>query len=342
MHKSLRTTVTVITKAGCVVLVAAVWTCVGLPLRAAEQARGLPRIAVLWPGLVDQWNKAFLESLRDSGYVPGTTAIVDIRASGGQLASGPRLAEELIALDPDVIYAVTGVLAKAVVNGEKRLAKQIPMVVVTQDPVSEGVVDSVTHPSGNITGLAVVSAPGELMTKHLQLLHELLPRMKAVAYLIDTSWLDFSMPTKTALEKAAQQMGIRINSVEVRGSDDIDRALFEMTNSRVDAVIVPLTPMFLATRSRIISYASKHRLPIAYGEEVFAYEGGLVSYGNSVSERYRRAAGVVAKILHGAKPTDIPVDYSVTFRLVVNQRSAKAIGVRIPQSVLIQADEILK
>jgi putative ABC transport system substrate-binding protein len=100
--------------------------------------------------------------------------------------------------------------------------------------------------------------------------------------------------------------------------------------------------MFLATRSRIITFVSKHRLPTAYAEEVFAREGGLLSYGNSVSERYRRAAGVIAKILHGAKPGEIPVDYDATFRLVVNQRTAKAIGLRIPQSVLIQADEVVK
>jgi putative ABC transport system substrate-binding protein len=324
------------------VLLIAAGMLVGVPFAAAEQAPRHPRIGVLWPSLVDQWDKAFLAGLADNGYNAGTNAIVDIRATGGEVSSAPSLAEELIALEPDVIFAVTGVLAKAVLAGENKLRKQIPIVVITQDPVAEGVVDNVTRPGGNVTGLAVVSAPGELMTKHLQLLHEMLPGMKEVGCLIDTSWLEFSVLTKKALERAGPQIGVRIRSVDVGVPDDIDRALTEVLKRRVDAVIVPLTPMFLATRTRIINFAAKHRLPAAYGEEVFVYDGGLVSYGNSVSDRYRRTASVVAKILKGAKPTEIPVDYNATFRLVVNQRAAKAIGLRIPQSVLIQANEVLK
>ena len=325
-------------------IVAALLVVVGAPVVAAEQAGRPPRIAVLWPSLVEQWNKAFLAGLRDNGYVAGANAIVDIRGTGGDMTSAPRLAEELVALDPDVIFAVTGVLAKAVVNAEIKLGKQTPVVVITQDPVAEGVVDNVTHPGGNITGLAVVSAPGELMTKHLQLLHEMLPRMREAGCLIDASWPEFSELTLTALEKGGPQLGVRISSVEVRAPDDIDRALSEseLAKKHVDAVIVPLTPMFLATRSRIISFLSKHRLPAAYAEEVFAREGGLLSYGNSVGERYREGGALISKILRGAKPNNIPVDYNATFRLVVNQRTAKAMGMRIPESVLIQANEILK
>jgi putative ABC transport system substrate-binding protein len=309
---------------------------------AAEQATQRPRIAVLWPSLVEQWNQAFVTGLRDNGYVPGANAVVDIRATGGAVASATTLAEELLELGPDVVFAVTGVLAKAVVDSERRLRKQVPIVVITQDPVAEGVIDSITHPNGNITGLAVVSAPGELMTKHLQLLHEMVASMKHVGLLVDDSWREFSSLTKAALEKAGPKVGVRIVTFEVRTPDDIDHALTEVAKRHVDALIVPLTPMFLATRAKIIDFTLKRRLPTAFGEEVFAYDGGLLSYGNSVTERYRHGAGVVARVLRGAKPADIPVDYNAAFRLVVNLHTAKSIGVRIPQALLLQADQVLR
>jgi len=315
---------------------------VGAPLANAEQAGRLPRIGVLWSSPIDQWSTAFRDGLRENGYVDGATAVIDIRATGRKLESGPALAEELIASEPDVIYAVPGVLAREVVNAEKRAGKEIPIVVTTQDLVAEGLVASVTHPGGNITGIAGVAAPGELMTKHLQLLKEMIPRLKRVGCLTDTSWKEFSVLTKSALEKAGPQIGVRVSSIDVRSPDDIEHALSEIAKQRVDAMIVPLTPMFLATRDRIISFASKHHLPTAYAEELFTYDGGLMSYGFSVSDRYRRAAAVVAKILHGAKPGDIPVDYNVRFRLVVNLRVAKALQLQVPESVLLQADEVIR
>jgi putative ABC transport system substrate-binding protein len=331
-----------IAKAFRVVLVIGIGMLFGTPLNSAEQAGRLPRIGVLWPGAVDQWVKAFHEGLRENGYVDGATAVIDIRATGGNVDSGPRMAEELIARDPDVIFAVPGVLVKDVADAEKRAGKQIPIVFITQDPVAEGLLGSAARPGGNITGLAGVSAPGDFMTKHLQLLKEMLPRLRRIACLIDTSWKDFSSQTKAALEKAGPGIGVRVSSIDVRGPDDLDRALSEVVRKRADAMIIPLTPMFLAARTRIISFASKHRLPAAYEDEVFTYQGGLMSYGFSVADRYRRAAGVVAKILHGAKPADIPVDYSVRYRFVVNLPTAKALGIRIPESVLIQADEVIR
>ena len=325
-----------------VLLVIGIGTFVCTPLNSAEQAVRLPRIGVLWPGAVDQWVKAFYDGLRENGYVDGATAVIDIRATGGNVDSGPRMAEELIARDPDVIFAVPGVLVKDVADAEKRTGKQIPIVFITQDPVAEGLVGSAARPGGNVTGIAGVSAPGDLMTKHLQLLKEMLPRLRRIACLIDTSWKDFSLQTKAALERAGPEIGVRVSSIDVRGPADLERALSEVLRKRVDAMIIPLTPISLAARSRIISFASKHRLPTAYGDEVFAYEGGLMSYGFWVADRYRRATGAVAKILHGAKPADIPVDYSVRFRLVVNLQTAKALRLQIPQSVMIQADEVIR
>ena len=313
-----------------------------VPAQGAERAERLPRIGVLWPGAVDQWVKAFQDGLRESGYVDGASAVIDIRATGGNVLSGPKLADELIQLDPDVVYAVPGMLAKDVADAAKRAGKQTPIVFITQDPVGEKLVASAAHPGGNITGIAGVASPGELLTKHLQLLKESLPHLKRVGCLIDMSWQDISLQAKAALEKSGPGIGVRVNSFEVQGPDDVQHALAEAVRKRVDAMIIPLTPTSLAARTRIIAFASQHRLPMAYAEEVFTHEGGLMSYGFSVSDRYQQGARIVAKILHGTKPGDIPVDYSMRFKLVINLKTAKALGLRIPQSVLIQADEVIR
>ena len=331
-----------IAKAFCVVVVAAMGMLVGTPLIAAEQAGRLPRIGVLWPGLVEQWNQAFRDGLRENGYVDSATAVIDVRAADGNFELGPRFAEELVALQPDVILAIPSALAKDVADAEKRFAKKIPLVAVTWDPVGEGLVSSAAHPGGYITGVAIYP-PGDFMTKHLQLLKEMLPRLRRVACLIDTTYYkEISMQVKEALDRAAPKIGVRVSMIDTQGRDGVEGALSEVVRKRVDAMIIAPTAVSLASRGRITSFASKHRLPTAYWEEVFVQEGGLVSYGGSVADRYRLAAGHIAKILHGTKPGDIPVDYSIRFRLTVNLHTAKALGIRIPQSVLIQADEVIR
>jgi len=312
------------------------------PAFSAEQADRLPRIGVLWPGFVDQWVKAFHEGLRENGYIDGTTAVLDIRTTGGTFESGPRLAEELIALDPDVIYAVPSALVKDVVDAEKKAGKQIPIVALTVDPVAEGLVASAAHPGGNITGVAGY-VPGDIMTRHLQLLKDTLSRLRHVVCVIDTHWYkESSSQTKAALERAGPRIGVRVSFIDIGSPEDLERALSQVARKRVDAMIVSPNIATFAARGRVITFASKHRLPTAYWEEVFTYEGGLMSYGVSVSDRYRRAAELIAKILHGVKPADIPVDYSSRFRLVINRKTAKALGLQFPQSVLIEADEVIK
>jgi putative ABC transport system substrate-binding protein len=327
----------------CAVVIVGMGMLVGTPSFSADQTGRLPHIGVLWPALVDRWNQAFLDGLRENGFVDGVTAVIDIRVTAEAFESAPKLAEELVALNPDVIVAIPAALAKDVVEAEQKAGKVIPIVVVTQDPVSEGLVARAAHPGGNITGIALLPAPGAFMTKHLQLLKEILPRVKRVASLVDTTWYkEVSSQTKAALEKAGQRMGIRVDSIDIHGRDGLERTLSEVSRRRVDAMIIPPSAISLATRSRIIAFASKHRLPTAYWEEVFANEGGLMSYGGSIADRYHLAGGVVAKILRGAKPADIPVDYSIRFRLVVNLQTAKALRLPIPQSVLIQADEVIR
>ena len=314
----------------------------GAPENAADMGAHLPRIAVLWPGAVDQWVNAFQEGLRENGYVDGATAVLDVRATGGNVESGAVMAEELIARNPDIVLAVPGMLAKDIADAERKAGKPIPTVFITQDPLAEGLVTSVSRPGANMTGFGGAAASGELMTKHLQLLKETVSHLRRVACLIDTSWKEFSSQSRTALEKAGPEIGVKLSSVEVSSPEDMERALSEVVTKRADALIVPLTPTSIAARGRIIAFASKHHLPVAFAEEVFARDGGLMSYGFSVSAKYHDAAGVVAKILRGAKPGDIPVDYSMRFKLVINLKTAKALGLRIPQSVLIQADEVIR
>src|SRR5690242_18763163 len=157
---------------------------VGAPLFAADEAGRLPRIGVLWLGLVEPWIKTFHESLRENGYTQGRTAIIDVRAVGQNLDLGPKLAEEIIALEPDVIYAVPATLINDVVDAQKKAGKQIPIVFLSADPVAEGLVTNAAHPGGKLTGVAATPNPDDLMTKHLQLLKEMNPRMRRVACLI--------------------------------------------------------------------------------------------------------------------------------------------------------------
>jgi len=316
---------------------------VGMPLVTAEGADRLPRVGVLWLGLVEPWIKAFHEGLRENGYIDGKTVVIDVRTAGKNPELGPKLAAELIASDPDVIYAVPAVLVKDVIDAEKRAGKPIPIVMLGADPVAEGLVASAAHPGGNITGVGASFGPEDRMTKHLQLLKEMVPRMKRVACLIDATWeKTASSQAKAALDQAGPKIGVQVVLIRVEGVADLDRALSEVARKPVDAMIISTSPMSLAGRGRIIEFASKHRLPTAYWEEVFVYDGGLISYGVSIADRYHRAAGIVARILHGARPADIPLDYSTRFRLVVNQRTAQVLGIRVPEAVLIQADEVIK
>jgi len=264
-----------IDKVFCALVIVGMGMLVGTSLFAAEPAGRPPRIGVLWAGLVDPWIKAFHEGLRENGYIDGSTAQLHIRTTGENFELGPSFAEELVALDPDVILAIPAALANDVADAEQKAGKLIPIVVVTHDPVSEGLVAGPARPGGNITGVALLPAPGDLMTKHLQLLKEIVPRAKRVASLVDTTWYKaVSLQTKAALEKAGQRIGVRIDSIDIHGRDGLERALSEVARRRVDAMIIPPSAVSLATRSRIISFASTHRLPTAYWEEVFAYEGG--------------------------------------------------------------------
>ena len=326
---------------GVFVLAVAILLCAFSVGAATDQ---LPRIGVLWPGDVQLWNNAFLEGLRQNGYIDGTTAIIDVRGTGSNFESGFKHAEQIVLLRPDVIFAAPGALAKFAIRAVNNSRKSIPIVVLTWDPVAEGVVDSAAHPGRNVTGVAGVWHSPEFVTKHLQLVKDLIPQLTRVAYILDTVWYrkEQLVKTRDVVEKGGKTMGVLVTSMEVQKADQLEHVFAQAVRNKASAVIVSASPMFAANRGLIIGLAAKYRLPAVYGDELFAYDGGLMSYGTGIVDMHKRAADKVAKILHGAKPADIPVDYPTRLRLTINLRTAKALGLTISESVLLQADEVIK
>ena len=312
----------------------------------AQEVKKLPRIGVLWPGDVKQWNDGMFDTLRKHGFVDGVTVRIDVRNTYERFDLGPKLAEELVALNPAVIFVSPSAFAKDISRALKKARKKIPMVVASYDPVAEGVVASAAHPGGNITGVGG-AYDTEIVGKHLQLIKDMIPRVSRVAYLYDKTWAekqDWTQHVKRSLEKTGSQLGISIMSIEVTSSDQLEPAFSQAVRLRADAIVVTNLPLFNApaSRARIIQLAAQHHMPAIYFDELFAYEGGLISYWASVKELLARGGDVVAKILRGAKPSEIPIEYPTRIRLVVNLRTAKAMGLTIPESVLIQADEVIR
>src|SRR5215813_6297926 len=334
---------TLIAQSSCLLLLVAMAMALCWPSVAAESTGRLPRIGVLAPGDVPRWNNALYQGLRENGYVDAVTANIDWRATGDNFALGPKLSAELIALEPDVIFAAPGVLARDVAEAAARAKKRIPIVLIAWDPVAEGLVASAANPGGDITGVASAYAPESGVTKQLQVLKDMVSRLRRVAYLIDANWQrTFSLRASAALREAGLKVGIKVDAIEVRGPDDLKRAFSEVVRNHAGAVIVEFGPLFAAKRTQLIEFAAKQLLPTMYWDELVPYDGGLISYGTSVVDMHLRATRLMAKILRGAKPADLPIEYSAQFRLVVNLKTAKALGLEVPQSLLIQADEVIK
>lgn len=301
------------------------------------------RIGVLWPGDVPRYDAAFLDGLRRNGFVDGTNAVVHIRSTGADFESGPALAKELIALDPHVIYVSPGLLAKHLLQELEKSRKDIPVVVHTWDPVAEELVSNVARPGKSITGIGYRPAV-DLVTKHLQLIKDLIPRVNRVVHFLDPSWFlrSYTQESRMTLENAGRRIGVMIFSVEVANPEGLEEAFSEAVRRRPQGIIIPGGPTFWGNRDRVTGLAAKHRLPAVYDDELMAYAGGLMSYGASFTDQQHLAAAMVAKILRGAKPADMPVEYATRFRLVVNLRTAAGLALDIPQSVFVQADEVIR
>ena len=278
----------------------------------------------------------FREGLRELGYVEGQNIAIEFRSAEGKYDQLPSLAAELVRLKVDVIVT----FSPPAIQAAKQATGTIPIVMAgIIDPVAAGFVASLARPGGNITGLALM-AP-EMVAKQLELLKELVPKVSRVAVLGNPANTG-TAPQLRHAQDAARALGVRLQPLEARGPSEIDSAFAEMSRERAGAVIVLVDAMLAEHRARIADLAAKHRLPAVFGLPDLAEAGGLMAYGASVSDRYRRVATLVDKILKGAKPADLPVEQPTKFELVINLKTAKALGLTIPQTLLLRADHVIQ
>ena len=312
------------------------------PIAAETQPAGkVHRIGFLGSGSATgdpRAREAFRDGLRELGWVEGQNLLIEYRFADGKPERLPALAAELVALKVDVIVAPNTPAALAA----KQATRTLPIVFIgAGDPVTSGLVTSLARPGGNVTGLSVLST--ELVGKWLELLKQAVPGVSRVAAL----WQPGAMDERTDKDMqegaavAAQALGVRLQFVEARGPADFDRAFSDMTKARAGALTVRPAPMFISERRRLVDLAAKNRLPAVYAWREFVDAGGLMAYGPNLSDLYRRAATYADKILNGAKPGDLPVEQPTKFELVINLKTAKALGLTIPPSVLARADEII-
>jgi ABC-type uncharacterized transport system substrate-binding protein len=313
--------------------------CVWAPTDA-QPASKIPKIGFLTQttrdgaaALVD----AFRQGMRELGYVEGKTFVLEARFAEGQSERVPELARELVGREVDVIVATTdGPIAAA-----KRETRTIPIVMTNSaDPVGTGFVASLGHPGSNVTGLTNVSA--DLSGKRLELLREVVPGLSRVAFLWNPDARGTVLDYKES-QAAAISLHLELQSVEVSSAADLDHAFSTVTSQRPQAVIVPPgNPVMFSKRAEIASFAQRSRLPSMYGLKEYVDAGGLMSYGPNLPAMYRRAAIYVDKILKGAAPGDLPVERPAQFELVINLKTAKALGLTMPRSLLERADKLIQ
>jgi len=304
----------------------------------AQSAETLPRVGYL--GFLNEpeaspFRDAFIRGLRDLGYAPGQNIIVDVRRwmTEGQLR---QVLSEFVRLKTNVIFVGPPFAAMAA----KQATKDIPIVCGScGDPVENGLAASLARPGSNVTGLASLSA--ELIGKRLELLKELLPGVsRAAVFLFPTN--PGTRPTLRALEAAGRTLGIEMQRVEIRGADDFDNAFRSAATGGAGAVVLQDDPLLRSARTQIAELALKHRLPVSSGILEVVEAGGLVAYGPNRVDMSRRAAGFVDKILKGAKPADLPFEQATKLDLVLNLKTARALSVTIPQSLLLRADRVIE
>ena len=304
----------------------------------AQQPGMVPRIGILYArGPMQPRDGILQDGFRDLGYVEGRNITIERRYAEGRPERLSGLAAQLVELRVDIIMTV----GAAATDAARKATKTIPIVGVEMgNPVQQGFVASLAQPGGNVTGLATVPGP-EIIGKNLQLLKEAVPHVSRVAVLWNPS--NPGHPTvMQAVKAAAQTPALPLRSLEARGPNEFDSAFSAMVRDRADALLVVPDTIFLNYRTRLVDLAAKHRMPAMYGAAEFPEVGGLMAYGPSSSDQFRRAAYFVDKILKGTKPAELPVEQPTKFELVINLKTAKALGLTIPQSVRLRADHVIE
>ena len=312
-------------------------TSVSWPLVARAQQRDkIRRIGVLLFGTPDTDPNlgAFLRGLRDLGYVESQNIAIEYRYAEGKPDRLRSLAAELVANKPELIFALGGDVAPSV----RAATSTVPIVVVvSNDPVQSNLVASLARPGGNLTGVTFVSS--DLAAKRLQLLHDIAPNLVRVAVIWNPDHVD---PEYRETQNAAKALAIQIQSLEVRRVEDFDAVFQTAADARVQAVIPISSRLMTLNRSRIIQFSGQRHLVLASGWGPWAKEGALFSYGPDLDVITRRAAAYVDKILHGAKPDELPIEQPTRFQLVINAKTARAFGLNVPSTLLATADEVIE
>jgi putative ABC transport system substrate-binding protein len=305
----------------------------------AQQPKKVPRIASLGgasPAPIAYRIEAFRQGLRELGYVEGKNIFIEYRYAEGKLDRLPALAAELVGLKVDVI--VTG--GPTPTRAAKEATSTIPIVMaLDNDPVGNGFVASLARPGGNITGLATLSP--EISGKQLELLKEIVPRLSRVA-VVGTSSNPGNAQMLRETELAAGAFAVQLQYLDAGGPKDIETIFRAASKGRADAVLVLPNSVLLSQRAQLADLAAKNRLPAVYGQPEYVDAGGLMFYGASITEMFRRTATYVDKILKGAKPADLPVEQPKKFEFIINLKAAKQIGLTISPNVLARADRVIK
>jgi ABC-type uncharacterized transport system substrate-binding protein len=312
-----------------------------LSTAAAQPREKVPRVGYLSPGSPsDQARQrrfeAFRQGLREQGYVDGQNVAIESRWAEGKYDRYPTLAADLVRLKVDVIVTVGGAATRAV----QQATRTIPIVMsVVIDPVGSGFVPSLAHPGGNVTGLSMMAA--DLVGKQLAVLQEVTPKVVRVALLWNPA-NPGSLPQLRAAEAVARALRVRLQTLEARVPQEIDSAFAAMTREKVGALVVLVDAIFTNEVAQIAELAAKSRLPSIYGQREYTEAGGLMVYSSDPLDLERRAATFVDKILKGAKPADLPIEQPSKFELIINLKTAKALGLTIPPSLLQRADQVIE
>jgi putative ABC transport system substrate-binding protein len=302
----------------------------------AQQAGKVPRIGFLLPG-AQATSSRFVDAFRQGlgGYVEGRTILIDYRWAEGKAERLPELAGELVRLKVDVMVTP----GQQATLAAKLVTATIPIVMVgVADPVGTGIVGSLARPGANVTGLS--TQVEEYAAKWLELLKAVIPDLDRVAVLADPTNPSYDVYWR-GLRPAARILGVQLHALDAREPGDLPGAFAEAARQRVGALVVPLQPFTTRAQSQIVELAAKSRLPAIYTLKEAVEIGGLMNYGASLPDMYRKAAIYVDKILKGAKPGDLPVEQPTKFELVINLKTAKVLGITIPQSLLLRADEVI-
>jgi putative ABC transport system substrate-binding protein len=310
------------------------------PLTARAQTSALPIVGFLCSASSEPYRpfvSAFRQGLQDAGYVEGANVAIEFRWAEGLYERLPTLAADLIGRPVAVVVAAGG---NAPALAAKSATATLPIVFLSGgDPIKAGLVASLNRPGGNVTGVNVIFT--ELVPKRLELLHELVPKATRIAALVNPNYPDVVLQRRE-LQEAAGAIKRQIRIVNAGAERDIDASLATLAQHKTDVLLVGNDPFFLSRRAQIVRLVAHHAIPAIYSEREYVDEGGLMSYGPSLPEAFRQGGIYTGRILNGTKPADLPVLRPAKFELVINMKTAKVLGLTVPQTLLLQADQVIE